>query len=1588
MFTGVKASGQLVAQFTADVVSGCSPIRVVFKDSSTGGATDWKWDLGNGTIAEHTSNPSTTYFTPGLYTVKLVVYKSPTDSAQVIKINYITVYTTPVIDFGASVLSGCLPLAVQFRDASNVGGIGMPTYQWDFGDGNIGSGKNPLHIYNSPGNFKVTLTIKNGAGCGNSGFKLNYITVFDSIKASFGFKAPATCSVPASYNFLDSSTGNGIVKWNWDFGDGNTSTLKNPTHIYNTEGQYSVRLIIQNTNGCSDTVTKVNAITPGSFNAAFTSPASVCAGQQANFTNSSVPTAQVDSSRWFFGDGTSLKAIEATHNYATAGSYNVKLITWFGKCTDSAEKAITVLPGPITSFSATPTAACKPPLNVQFNNMTTGGTVVKWLFGNGTTSTVNNPLVTYDSYGRFDVTLIVQNASGCIDTLVKNDFIIISKPAIGSISGLPYRNCMPWTNTFSANVGVPVAAYSWDFGDGTTSTDNNPAHTFTDTSLHLVKVTITTTDGCTATYSDTVHGGMRPKANFSGTPNDVCRLTPVVFSNLSSSIANSWFWDFGDGSTSTDWEPEHLYVDTGYKTVTLVAYNNGCADTVSFIDYVHIIPPIARFNESFDCTNKYKRIFTDNSIGGKYWKWYISSLDSIEAKDIEYTFPDTGFYVIRLYVKDSLCEDETSQTIHIVDEKAAFVASDSGSCGNSFKRFTVTGPGTNPQNIVSYKWKFGDGTTLMTDTSVVVHEYTATGTVNVKLIITDIHGCNDTSVTPLQVKLFGPRANFTPPYSRICAGSAITFTDSTLFDPGNPLTKWNWNFGDGTNKLFTSGPFQHIYSKAGVYDVTLTVTDSSGCVDSIRKSNAVVVYKPNADFVSDDTVVCLNSPALFTNLSTGVQIKSSWTFGNGKVSSVSNPSTKYDSLGKYDIQLIITDSLNCRDTLIKPKYISVENAMANFSISDSFTTCPPLLVVFNNKSTNSLLNEWNFGNGNTSSLVSPSHTYNSPGSFTAKLVVTGNGGCTDSLTRNIKIEGPYGDISYTPLRGCPPHSVNFVTHPFNTQYTIFDFSDGQSTITSDTIMSHVYAIPGNYIPKVIFSDGRGCQLPIQGLDTIRVIGAKAFIKSLPQYYFCDTASIQFFDSTITIDNINSYKWDFGDGSQSSDQNPAHAYNRPGKYIVTLEVKTFSGCVSKDTLNSSIIIATTPQVTIGSDSGICVPASVQYKAVWLNKDTSRLAWQWAFGNGETSDLFSPPPVYYNKPGKYPISFAATNLYGCRGISGKVITINDSPKVVAGPPAYICLGNSVQLSATGGVSYKWSSNASLSCLNCQSPVAKPVTDQVYSAMATDSNGCKASDTVLVRVKHPVPVIVAKGDTLCAGESFQLSATGTEKYTWSPATGLSSITIANPIARPSATTDYMVIGYDELKCFADTGYVKLIVYPVPVFNIVEEKITAFTGSVVNIATTSSSDVIRWQWTPSLGLSCTDCPQPVATINLPRTYTATVYNEGNCRSEDKIMINPVCNQDNVFIPNTFSPNGDGQNDLFYPRAKGYSTVKNMQVFNRWGEMVFEKKDFPFNDPAAGWDGTYKGSKLTADVYVYVVNVLCDNSEAFSLKGNVTLLR
>ncbi len=1577
------SKAQLHADFTATPAGGCAPLVVHFTDFSSGNPASWKWDLGNGTNSV-LQNPSVTYFVPGQYTIKLTV-KNSQGGDSIIKPNLINVYASPQINFSGTLQNGCLPLNTNFADGSSAGSGSIAAWEWDFGDGEISTSQNPQHIYTVGGSFNISLLVTNSFGCVSSLTKSRYIKVNPSVKAAFTNTVPATCNQPATVKFTNTSSDTDIVSYQWQFGDGSTSTIENPSHTYSA-GTYTVSLIVTNSNGCADTLTKTDLITFGNVKADFSVPVSVCQGSDVNFVNTSSPTPS--GAAWSFGDGTFSGSLQPSKVFAKPGNYNIKLVASFDACKDSVSKSIEVLASPSVDFTGSPVVSCKAPLTVNFASNTSEGGSYLWDFGDGASSNAANPSHTYLKEGFYPVKLIFTNAAGCSDSVIKEDFIKIKSPVV-SINDLPQKGCVPLTHSFSPKVNSldPVTNYMWDFGDGNTSSSPSPAHTYTLPGSYDITLFYTTSAGCSDSVK-VIRGilvGAKPGISFSANPRNTCAGTKISFTDISTGNPDEWLWQFGDGSTSATKNPDHFYNDTGYFSITLIAINYGCADTLVLPDYIHIKAPVARFNYNNTCATPGHVVFTDKSIGADSWRWDFGDGASSTTQNPVHDYALSGLYAVALTVVNNTtgCEYTKIDTVDVLKEKADFTSNVTSVCKNTPVLFNAIN--SIPANIASYIWKFGDNTTISGSTGSATHTYTTSGGYDVTLILNIRNGCQDTVVKPLALKADGPTAVFRSKDAGACQDNVVTFIDSSYADGTHPVQQWQWNWDDGITETLTGPVFQHTYTSPANYSVSLKVTDDNGCSDSVRRVNTVVISKPVAVF-KGDTLSCTSNIISFKNLSTGSSLKYLWNFGDGSTSTQTDTVHLYNSEGVYSVSLSVSDLYGCTDFISKPAFVRIANAKADFIASDTFGSCAPLVVNFNNTSTNYLSCTWDFGDGTTSSAFAPSHFYSTPGSFKAVLTIDGPGGCTDRKSVAIKVKGPTGSFRYTNISGCNPLQTNFKATTTKSTTFVWDFNDGTTSATPDSIVSHQYKTAGAYLPKMILVDTAGCKIPIVGSDSIKVFEVVASFTSSKQL-LCDSGLVSFTGASTGNDVIANYAWDFGDGKTSSLANPVHSYTVTGVYMPKLFITSANGCKDSVAMADPFKIVSSPKIDIGGNIAACAPALLTFKGLVSVPDTSALAWKWDFANGNASAQQNPPAQNYPDAGNYTVQAIATNSSGCSDTASKVAQAYALPILKPGDDTTLCKGASVTLKAHDAQTYSWSPAKYLSCINCASPVSLPDSALRYFVTGKSNKGCVSIDSIFIDVKLPGTVKVGGSDTLCRGSSVQLIATGAEKYTWTPAIGLNNPAISSPMASPDTTTIYKVTGSDSKNCFSSTAYIPVRVYPVPIVTAGLD-VTLNAGKTTGITPKISGDVTGVLWSPSTGIIGRNYPGITVKPAETTEYTILVKNEGGCFASDKVSVYVMCDNANVFVPNTFSPNGDGVNDIFYPRGSGVINVKNFTVFNRWGEVVYQRANFTANNASAGWDGTFKGRKLPPDVFVYALEVVCINNESLMFKGNVALIK
>jgi PKD repeat protein len=1032
------------ANFSGDNLTGCAPHQVCFTDLSTGNPFLWLWNFGDGSTSQ-SQNPCHTYQQPGVYTVSLTVENACGPDTET-RTAYVIVQPAPVADFSGTPRSGCGPLQVCFTDLST----GTPTtWSWDFGDGATSNLQNPCHTYQTPGTYTVSLTVNNQYNCGpDTETKAQYIVIYPSPVADFSGTPVAGCD-PLQVCFTDLSTGD-PVSWNWNFGDGGTSSDQNPCHTYQAPGTYTVSLTINNEYKCGpDTETKVAYVTVDSApNAAFSgTPLSGCGPLEVCFTDQS--TGNPISWSWNFGDGAGSTAQNPCHTYQTPGTYTVSLtvdnLPGCGPDTETREAYITVYPNPVADFSGTPRTGCAP-LEVCFTDLSTGeASTWLWDFGDGTSSQSQNPCHTYQSPGSYTVALTVNNRYQCgPDTETKVAYITVKGGPTAAFTGTPRNGCAPMQVCFTDQSSGNPTQWSWNFGDGSTSSQQNPCHTYGQPGTYTVSLLVANECGDdTETKVGYIVVDGPPTADFSGTPRNGCEPLQVCFTNLSSANATSWSWNFGDGATSAAKNPCYTYQNAGTYTVTLTAYNNCGSDVETKVAYIVVgEAPTANFSGTprNGCNPPLLTQFTDLSTGNPAsWSWNFGDGAGSNQQNPSHSYTQPGIYTVTLSVSNSCGADTETKVAYITVGQppvADFAGDPVNGCVPQQVCFTDLSLG----DVDNWTWNFGDGAGSNAQNP--CHTYTQTGTYTVSLTISNECGTDtETKVAYITIAQ-APTAAFVGGPLNGCSPLEVCFTDQST---GNP-TGWLWDFGDGSSS--TSKNPCHTYKQGGKFTVSLTVTNTCGSDTETKVNYVVVSPSPDADFEGEFTACMPPVYVCFLDKSVGSPTSWSWDFGDGATSTEQNPCHTYTQAGKFTVTLTVTNSCG-QDIETKIGYIPVGVDPEAKYDGEPRSGCAPLDVYFTDRSTNHPTSWiWDFGDGGTSTEQHPSHTYREPGTYIVKLSVANECGLstqTESvyITVGVSAEAPVllspinGEIVAPPIELCWDEPANTVKY-----WVQFDESPG------------------------------------------------------------------------------------------------------------------------------------------------------------------------------------------------------------------------------------------------------------------------------------------------------------------------------------------------------------------------------------------------------------------------------------------------------------------------------------------------------------------------------------------------------------------
>jgi len=477
------------ADFEGAPTLGCAPLTVDFTDLSTGEVTGWTWLFGD-TQNSSLQNPSHVYADPGVYNVTLVA-TGPEGSDTKVRNGYITVGITAVADFVSTDPTGPAPLTVSFVNLSTnaTGQI------WDFGDATGDTIPYPVHTYTDPGIYTVSL-IATGGCAPDTLTKVDYVVVTSVAAPTAAFSGtPTSGCAPLEVVFADESTGD-ITSWDWDFGDGQSDTLQNPTHTYMTAGDFDVQLIVTGPGGVDSLTAAVYISVAEGVTADFSvSDTTGIAPVAIDFTDLS--TGSPTSWFWDFGDAVTDTVQNPGHTYTAAGTYSVMLIATSECGPDTLVRTdlIVIDPpaAPVAGFTGTPTSGCAP-LEVVFTDESAGGILTwAWDFGDGENDTVPNPTHIFATSGLFTVSLTVTGPGGS-DTMVMEDYINVEEPVTAAFTMSDTTGLAPMAVDFTDESSGVATFWHWDFGDATTDTLQNPSHTYT--SVDTFTVTLITGNSC------------------------------------------------------------------------------------------------------------------------------------------------------------------------------------------------------------------------------------------------------------------------------------------------------------------------------------------------------------------------------------------------------------------------------------------------------------------------------------------------------------------------------------------------------------------------------------------------------------------------------------------------------------------------------------------------------------------------------------------------------------------------------------------------------------------------------------------------------------------------------------------------------------------------------------------------------------------------------------------------------------------------------------------------------------------------------------------------------------------------------------
>ena len=1306
---GISARSQVV--FEAEQTSGCAPFGVVINVTGpTTEITQYAWTITTPSGTQLTASNSqyvSIFNNPGSYDVSLTINGNQTTTIE----DYITVYARPDAAFTIDDPSGCFPHCVSFTNTSTTGSGTLTQITWDFGNGSTGNGNNANNCYANVGNYSPVLSITDENGCFDTFLMSGGIQVNANFpNASFTSPSFASCTSPATFEFTNSSTGNGALTSSWSFGNGQEQTISGTAAVnqtYPAIGTYPVCLTVTDIENCESQVCHdvqlLSAPNP-QFNVSATT---ICAGQGVTFTNNTTPTPT--NFAWDFdGNGTvDSQSANPSYIYSASGTYQPSLTVSYGlECgaTLSNSVNINVQNSLTASIEASSISGCTAPFTTTLS-ATVGGSgtfTYNWIIGGqsvGNTQSINH---TFTNTGSFGVAVQITSSSGCSAALSQSNFITVQTPAV-SFEG-PTTLCFGEAfvpENFTISGGATIASYSWDFdNDGVEdSTEEEPSFIYTSQGFYHPTVAVTTSNGCTSSFtlpeSITVQAPIIP--TFSANTTISCAGQGIQFC-IPSLDGNQYSWNFHDESgwitmAETETCIEHIYEDTGYFDLSLSIVNGACNLVDTLPNYIYIEPPVALFEFAVSCGDMLTVTVSDQSIGaeGLSWDFGDGSAPVTNVTEYTHTYADYGDYEIVLTATSSTmsCPDERSHTVNLAIPSSDVSFSANSGCG-PLPVFIESSQWNNHWDVevsngyaleIDYNYDDAQWRTIYSHDGLVDTTHVVYGTNFWPEMQFLYEGCYDFSISAYNAYGCPSNAFFE---DAVCVTSSFDFASftATSVDPctdvsytmspiADNIVSANWTFSDGGSSTIISPTHSFLppYDYSLGVSATLHATDTFGCTSEVTQP--VSLNLPAIpSFTPPTGPFCQNSPIAFTNTSVGNYVSSTWNFvdlgsGSDNTSTLTNPSHAFSANGTYEVCLTVVSANGCERTYCMEDGVEIANPAVSFNYTSAFNNCLMGVSFENTTPGNNTQFVWDFGDNQTGTGANTFHTY-PLGVYDVSLTVTNALGCSATLLvpdiLNFgDVIGPFSvALDETP---CAPFQVDLAAYNINdNSFTYFwDFNDGNGDPTGNTQVAHNYTQPGTYCPQLIMTDQNGCQVFVECQNPIVVENLTLAFEQPSAICAGEVAHIQ-------IDNADNYDWSGG---------PVAFDEATGMYLLSPTVTTEYTVIGTldDCATTEVITITVNPLPVMS---IDLPEYVCHLAPSFELNTGLPAGGNYFVENNSATSFNPSLT----PGSKAVRYDFTDANGCSNSITQQILIRELPIVTLSSISPVC-EDAGSLLFTGGL-----------------------------------------------------------------------------------------------------------------------------------------------------------------------------------------------------------------------------------------------------------------------------------------------------------------